>query len=80
MSPEEHARIQGWEEDMINHPPHHTAGGIEAIEVIEAKLTPEQFEGYCLGNAIKYLLRCNHKGAKDQDIGKADWYLQRLLK
>jgi len=29
--------------DMVNHPPHYTQGGIETIEYLEAKLTPEAF-------------------------------------
>ena len=40
---------------------HYDAGGIEVIDVIEAKLTPEQYKGYLLGNAIKYQLRLNFK-------------------
>ncbi|MFC1537147.1 DUF3310 domain-containing protein [Pseudomonadota bacterium] len=60
--------------DMVNHPPHHTAGGVEAIDVIRAKLTPEQFRGYLLGNILKYSMRCNHKGVFAQDVGKCQWY------
>lgn len=50
-------------------------GKIEAIEVIEDwKL------GFNLGNAVKYISRCEHKGTKEQDIKKAIWYLERELK
>lgn len=45
-------------------------GGIEVLDVIKAKLTPEQYEGYLLGNAIKYSLRLNHKGCKERDAEK----------
>lgn len=45
-------------------------GGIEVLDVIKAKLTPEQYKGYLLGNSIKYALRCNFKGTKDRDIEK----------
>ena len=50
---------------------HYAVGGIEVIDVIKAKLTPEQFEGYLIGSSIEYLLRANHKGQKDRDYQKA---------
>ena len=31
--------------DMVNHPPHYTQGGIETIEYIRAKLSPEEYVG-----------------------------------
>ena len=40
---------------------YYDAGGIETIEVIRAKLTPEQYAGYLLGNVIKYSCRMMHK-------------------
>lgn len=40
---------------------YYDVGGIETIDVIRAKLTPEQFTGYCLGNIIKYSSRLNYK-------------------
>ena len=61
--------------EMVNHPQHYNFGKIEAIEVIEDwKL------GFNLGNAVKYIGRCEHKGTKEQDIKKAIWYLKRELK
>jgi len=53
---------------------HYDAGGIETMAVIRAKLTPEQFEGFLLGNIIKYSTRCNHKGQYERDIEKASIY------
>lgn len=67
------------EVDMVNHPQHYTTGGIEAIDVIQCKLTEEGFFGYCVANAMKYLMRCSYKGKKQEDIRKASWYLQRLV-
>lgn len=58
--------------DMVNNPPHYTTGGIETIEFIEAKKL-----NYCLGNAIKYITRAQHKGNYVQDLKKAVWYLER---
>jgi hypothetical protein len=63
--------------DMVNSPPHYKTGGIEAIDYIQAKLSPEEFAGYCRGNALKYISRAGHKDAAAQEIGKAIWYLER---
>jgi len=65
--------------DPVNSPPHYTQGGIECIEAIKAALTPEEFRGYCKGNAIKYVWRCEHKGKREEDLAKARWYLGRLI-
>ena len=65
--------------DMVNSPPHYTEGGIEAIDVLRAKLTPEEFRGYVKGNALKYLMRSNFKGKHHEDLGKAFWYLSCLV-
>lgn len=53
-------------------------GGIEVLDVIKAKLTPEQYQGYLLGNSIKYTLRCNFKGSKQRDLEKAANYTRWL--
>lgn len=65
--------------DMVNSPPHYKVGGIEAIEYIQAKLSPEEFAGYCRGNALKYLSRAGHKDDAAQDYRKAIWYIERLI-
>jgi hypothetical protein len=65
--------------DMVNEPPHYKVGGVETIDYIQAKLTLDQFEGYCLGNALKYISRAGHKGNTAEDLRKAIWYLNRLL-
>ena len=68
-------------EDVINHPKHYTQGEIECIEVIKYinnKLHMEGYEGYCLGNFIKYIWRCNFKNGWE-DIDKSIFYLNELL-
>jgi hypothetical protein len=60
--------------DMVNHPPHYTAGGIETIDFIEAKKL-----GYNLGNVIKYITRSDLKGDKLENLEKAQWYLNREI-
>ena len=64
--------------DPIN-PTHYQIGGIETINYLEAKLTPEEFKGYCKGNSIKYISRAGHKGEERDDYKKAAWYLDKLI-
>ena len=51
--------------------------GLSANLVLREALTPEEFAGYCRGNALKYLSRAGHKDATAQEVGKAIWYLER---
>lgn len=67
------------EQDMVNQPPHYTHGGIETIDYMKAKLTPEAFVGFLQGNCIKYLSRAAHKGSPVEDFKKAQWYLNKLI-
>ena len=60
--------------ENIDHPKHYTHGSIECIDVIE----DWQF-GYHEGNALKYLCRWKHKNGVE-DLKKARWYLDRLIK
>lgn len=61
--------------DWVAHPPHYNKGQYEAIDVIE-----DAGLGYHCSAALKYLLRCKHKGKELEDISKAVWYLERYLK
>lgn len=65
-------------QDNVNNPKHYNAGTIECIQAIEAALTPEEFRGYCKGNAIKYVWRELHKGG-NESLEKATWYLNRVV-
>jgi hypothetical protein len=64
--------------DPVNHPAHYTHGGIETIDFIQAKLTPEEFRGYLKGNILKYGSRIGHKENDMQDAGKLAWYTNKL--
>ena len=66
--------------DMVNHPPHYTQGGIETIDYLEAKLTPEAFIGYLQGNCLKYLSRAAHKWSAIKNFKKSQRYINRLVK
>ena len=64
--------------DMVNSLEHYRVGGIEVIDYIKAKLTPEEFRGYLKGNVLKYTSRAGHKDDAAQDIGKLVWYASKL--
>lgn len=62
--------------DAVNSPSHYTDGGIEAIDYIRAKLGPDGFRFYCLGNVLKYVSRAGKKGDAGEDLRKAKVYLE----
>lgn len=65
--------------DIVNHPPHYTAGGIECIDALEAATTELRgIEAVCTANAIKYLWRWKMKNGAE-DLKKAAWYINRLI-
>ena len=65
---------------MVDHPPHYNNGNVECIEAIEAMLTPDEFIGYLRGNSLKYRWRFRYKNKPIEDLRKARWYEERLLK
>jgi hypothetical protein len=65
--------------DIINSPSHYTSGGIETIDYMEAKSTPEEFRGHLRLTALKYLSRAGLKENTLQDLKKAQWYVNALI-
>jgi len=57
---------------------YYDAGGIETIEFIKAKLTPEQFKGFLLGQIMRYSGRLNFKGVAARDAEKIAVYSELL--
>lgn len=75
---------QTWDErgevDVVNSPPHYTAGGIEAIDAIKAAVaTAPPVQAVFVANILKYVWRYREKNGK-QDLLKARWYLDELIK
>ena len=66
-------------DDPVNSPSHYNSKGVEAIDAIEASMSDEEFQGYCKGNAMKYMWRYNYKGKPVEDLKKAQWYLNQLI-
>ena len=66
--------------DMVNHPPHYTAGGIECIDAIAAATANlNGMEAVCTAQVIKYVWRYSMKNGVE-DLKKAGFYLDRLIK
>ena len=68
--------------DLVNHPPHYTAGRIETIDYIEdcVQLAPDAVLGGLQWQVLKYLgSRLWLKGSTLQDAKKARFYLDRLI-
>ena len=61
----------------INHPSHYNRGKMEAIDFIELL---GHGEGFCMGNAVKYLIRYDAKDDRASNLKKACWYLTRLVR
>ena len=66
--------------DAVNHPSHYTQGGIECIDAMKASMSDEAFKGLLKGNVIKYIWRYEKKVNPLEDLKKAKWYLERLIK
>jgi hypothetical protein len=63
--------------DPADHPSHYADKQIEVIDYIKDTLTKEQYQGYCLGNVIKYISRYQKKNGRE-DLKKAAVYLRWL--
>ena len=61
-------------------PPHYKQGDIECIEAIKAAAGGDGYDGYLQGNIVKYVWRFRHKGRPKEDLLKARWYLNELIK
>lgn len=59
--------------DNINNPKHYNShpSGVECIDITEHM-------NFNVGNAIKYLWRCDHKNQME-DLRKAAWYIDREI-
>ncbi|EAC7951320.1 DUF3310 domain-containing protein [Listeria monocytogenes] len=62
--------------DNVNNPSHYTAGGIETLDYIKAKV--KDYPSYAAGNILKYISRYEHKNGIE-DLKKAQFYLNDLI-
>lgn len=74
-------KVESKAEDMVNHPSHYTHGGVECIDAITSALSSyeDSVDSWLVGQVIKYLWRAPLKGKYEEDIKKAQFYLNRLV-
>ena len=65
--------------EKVNHPDHYHGQKYECIEVMRDVFGEEAVKNFCQLNAFKYLWRSDKKNGKE-DIQKAIWYLNELIK
>ena len=58
---------------------HYKSQSIQPIEYMRAVMSAEEFQGYCRGNALKYISRAGKKGDKKLELEKAIHYLEFWL-
>ena len=69
--------------DDVQKPKHYADKEIEVIDYIRDTtkfLKVNGYEGYCVGNVIKYISRYTKKGNPEQDLKKALYYLNEVIK
>ena len=66
--------------DNVHSPSHYLKGKKETIDVIQDGMTEDEYHGYLKGNVLKYVARYKFKGEPLEDLQKAQWYLNRLVK
>lgn len=66
-------------EEIIDY---YNVGGIETIDIIQSKLSLEQYQGFLRGTILKYICRAGYKkGAPAaNDFAKAAYYSNLLNK
>ena len=64
----------------VHSPSHYMHGKKETIDVIRDCMESDEYHGYLKGNVLKYVSRYKFKGEPLEDLQKANWYLDRLIK
>ena len=66
------------EYDAVSRPEHYAKTSIECIDAMVETQGKEAVKAFCICNAFKYLWRHNLKNG-DEDIKKANWYLNKAV-
>lgn len=68
--------------DPVNHPDHYTCGDIECKDAIRVAISgyTDPVDAWRAGNAMKYIWRAALKGHYLEDIKKAIFYLNEIVK
>ena len=85
---QETTNTTGSSTDMVNHPPHYASSSIECIDAMEAMTSQNReystflngHEMYLWQVIFKYIWRFPFKKNPVEDLKKAKFYLERLIK
>ena len=66
-------------DENVYHPSHYV-GKFECIEVMEDIYGKKSVIEFCRCNAFKYLWRAGKKKSELEDLKKARWYIDRMIK
>jgi len=58
---------------------HYVSMDVQPWSAMQAWMSGEQFSGFLIGNAIKYLARAGKKGGMREDLEKARHYIDKAL-
>lgn len=64
------------QQDVVNEPEHYRHGTFEVIDEMLLVFGPQKTYDFCILNAWKYRSRAPYKGNIEQDMEKADRYMQ----
>jgi len=67
-------------EDVVNTPSHYSSGSIECVDYLKDNMPWDSYLGGLEWNVKKYLHRWRYKKKPVEDLKKAQWYLNRLIK
>lgn len=69
--------MKGIQHDEIKSPAHYQlTSGWEAKDVLKLILTKEEYRGWLIGSALKYIMRYKQKGDPIKDISKAKQFME----
>ena len=69
-------------DQMVNHPKHYNAGKVECIDALESMASgyDDSILAALSTHVVKYIWRAPMKGKTIEDLRKARWYLDRMIK
>lgn len=68
-------RRAGYDVDVVKEPSHYRHGTFEVIDEMLLAFGPQRTYDFCILNAWKYRSRAPYKGKTEQDMAKADRYM-----
>lgn len=72
------ANYNSLQEMNVTSPSHYSRLNPQTIQRMQDVLTPEEFQGFCRGNIIKYAERMRHKDDPSHEAAKIENYSKWL--